>query len=488
MDVNWLKQIFSGAGKILEIYIPWKRSFQLNQRFGFVRYGSKEEGLKAIKMWNIAQIQRHRLLVKVASFNNSRWNKQGQDAGVKKVYRVVRDKNAGPEESNWTPRPKNASVLVNRRNNFAAKTGRGAQPCIDVSEVGNEWLSRSAIATLSPLRNLVITLNNKNRRYNVRVSEEQYVINTFLRIECKCKGCLSAEASPEIQNLSVNKEKVDMEEKVETNEEAEKTVGTDERSKAVGTDERSLRLINVGMHGGNYELAARDTLSSSSGIETSVRGNGMVRVSLREGVGALPISNLAPLTVIGLNRILLSPRVSLSKLVENRDNWAANSVSWVANSINENSASPSILSERNDEGENGADRLLQNLVTHTHDEPFSAPLKAAINGVKGKNNRKSIYDILGFSKVNSFNNKGRRNKQKCGAFRSAVAVVALSSSLSSEGVINRNRIILNEAQAIWECNKIMGVGYDGDEDEVVSRFVEMEAQDLDRADRVAGQL
>ncbi|KAI8539808.1 hypothetical protein RHMOL_Rhmol09G0211700 [Rhododendron molle] len=40
--------------------------------------------------------------------------------------------------------------------------------------------------------------------------------------------------------------------------------------------------------------------------------------------------------------------------------------------------------------------------------------------------------------------------------------------------MNRNRIILDKAQAIWTCNKIMGLGYDGEEDEVISKFADMD--------------
>ncbi|KAI8530680.1 hypothetical protein RHMOL_Rhmol11G0078400 [Rhododendron molle] len=71
--------------------------------------------------------------------------------------------------------------------------------------------------------------------------------------------------------------------------------------------------------------------------------------------------------------------------------------------------------------------------------------------------------------------------------RSAIVALALSTSISSDGVINRNKIILDEAQAIWTCNKIMGLGYDGEKDEVITKFAAMEAQDLDRADKAAGK-
>lgn len=57
----------------------------------------------------------------------------------------------------------------------------------------------------------------------------------------------------------------------------------------------------------------------------------------------------------------------------------------------------------------------------------------------------------------------------------------MSASISSNGIANRNRLLLNEAQTIWEVNKVIGIGYDGDEEEVISKIAEMEAQDKERA-------
>ncbi|KAF7138730.1 hypothetical protein RHSIM_Rhsim07G0185000 [Rhododendron simsii] len=88
MDEVWLKQIFSGA-----------------EGRSYSRFGDKEDGMRAIKMWNTAQIQGHRLLVKEARFNNTRWNKQGQKkVGETKVYRVVKNKNPRAEEPKWIPK------------------------------------------------------------------------------------------------------------------------------------------------------------------------------------------------------------------------------------------------------------------------------------------------------------------------------------------------------------------------------------------------
>ena len=54
-------------------------------------------------------------------------------------------------------------------------------------------------------------------------------------------------------------------------------------------------------------------------------------------------------------------------------------------------------------------------------------------------------------------------------------------SVSEDGIANRNKILLNEAQAIWAMNKAAGIGYEGDEDEVISKLVEMRVQEIERA-------
>ncbi|KAI8543397.1 hypothetical protein RHMOL_Rhmol08G0214300 [Rhododendron molle] len=188
--------------------------------------------------------------------------------------------------------------------------------------------------------------------------------------------------------------------------------------------------------------------------------------------------NLDPLIFVRLNTCIQIPRASLSNLVDNQE-------SWVEDLVKKNPVIAENLSGENDEDENVPEHHIDAL--RTQNETFSAPIKAAINGVRGKKKRKTIDDILGLTKVNSLNNKSRNNKPKCAIYWSAVAALALSAFISSNGVSNRNRIILDEAQAIWTYNKIMGLGYDGEEDEVISKFADMVAEDLDIADKVAGR-
>lgn len=117
-------------------------------------------------------------------------------------------------------------------------------------------------------------------------------------------------------------------------------------------------------------------------------------------------------------------------------------------------------------------------------EPCHAHIQSAVKGLQGKKKRKNINDILGFTRVKSANTNSKvgRKKGKCVLLRSAVASAALSASISSEGINNRNRILLDEAQAIWAINKLHGINYDGDEQEVISKIAELESKNKGLAD------
>ncbi|KAI8567856.1 hypothetical protein RHMOL_Rhmol02G0154200 [Rhododendron molle] len=133
MVKSWLKHIFLGAVKIIDVYIPRKRSFRLNQRFRFVRYRNKAEG---------------------------------QNPDIRRVYRVVKN-NIGVGGSKGISVHQNTPRMEDQGTSTAA-AGKETQVCIKVSEVGNEWLFRSAIAKLSPSRSMVYMQNHlKNLGYSV---------------------------------------------------------------------------------------------------------------------------------------------------------------------------------------------------------------------------------------------------------------------------------------------------------------------------------
>lgn len=115
-------------------------------------------------------------------------------------------------------------------------------------------------------------------------------------------------------------------------------------------------------------------------------------------------------------------------------------------------------------------------------EKNNTSIQAAVKGVQGKRRRKTIDEILGNSKVNKLNQKVGRGKKKCVVLRSAIAAAALSASVSSEGITNRNKFILSEAQTIRQMNKLIGYKYDGEDEEVISKIAELEKLEKEAAE------
>lgn len=61
------------------------------------------------------------------------------------------------------------------------------------------------------------------------------------------------------------------------------------------------------------------------------------------------------------------------------------------------------------------------------------------------------------------------------------AAATISLSISSDGISSKNIIILNKAQVIiWDIDKSLGIGYDGDELEVISNISRLEEIDEQR--------
>ncbi|GMP34511.1 hypothetical protein CsSME_00007347 [Camellia sinensis var. sinensis] len=65
----------------------------------------------------------------------------------------------------------------------------------------------------------------------------------------------------------------------------------------------------------------------------------------------------------------------------------------------------------------------------------------------------------------------------------AVVVAAISLSASVENVTDKGRHILTEAQATLKMGEVLGVKYNGKEDEVIHKIVELELKDKERIGR-----
>ncbi|KAI8568693.1 hypothetical protein RHMOL_Rhmol02G0220100 [Rhododendron molle] len=57
LDVAWLRHLFNGQGKVIDVYMPAQRSLRYNTKFGSVRFKNKEEVLSAIEAFNGVSIR-----------------------------------------------------------------------------------------------------------------------------------------------------------------------------------------------------------------------------------------------------------------------------------------------------------------------------------------------------------------------------------------------------------------------------------------------
>ncbi|KAG5532640.1 hypothetical protein RHGRI_027065 [Rhododendron griersonianum] len=484
----WLHQLFRGYGEVVDVFIPNKRSSRFNTKFGFVRFKSRDEAERAVQNLNGILIRDYYIHVNLARFSQDSRSRIPLQKACDRVHEatnfpvnIIKSKEFGGDCS-----PSFADIVASK----SLPGTTGTRFSIKVQDEGNQWLSTSVVAKLPSIwsveslseafiadgvgdiqihsmgGNFVLLtfpsiedmnamleesdLDFNGKVFPVRVVEEHVGVTNFINASCRCnKGC-----DAKTVGLSKSKEKPEgemgaiVEDMVEnsSNNGAEDVNGENKEA-IVETDPGNDESFD-------FDVDKVDLENEMEIIEEVAETN----VEAEKDIGAEEFQEQA--------------------LVDNQE-------SWVKNLVKENPVIAENLRGENDKDENIPEHHFE--AFRTENEPFSASIKAAINGVKGKKKRKTIDDILGITRVNSVNNKSRNNKPKCAVYRSAVAALALSASISSDGVINRNRIILDEAQAIWTCNKIMGLGYDGEEDEVISKFADMVAEDLDSADKVAGQ-
>lgn len=75
MDLVWLNQLFRGYGEVVDVFIPKKRSSRFNTKFGFVRFNSKDEALRAVQDLHGIRIRDFDIQVNRARYSQTRGNK-----------------------------------------------------------------------------------------------------------------------------------------------------------------------------------------------------------------------------------------------------------------------------------------------------------------------------------------------------------------------------------------------------------------------------
>ncbi|KAI8525263.1 hypothetical protein RHMOL_Rhmol13G0217000 [Rhododendron molle] len=361
--------------------------------------------------------------------------------------------------------------------------------CATFSKIGQIWgdvvlIADDTIKSLSfsvgkvlistkemDLINQTIELESKRKIWKIRIIEEQMVVNTILRTDCACPGC-HVDSSSQIPSAGDSKEQPlnnGGEDNVDANldlvEEVAETVGSkmdnDPRDPGPILDDlapATSKENNVGLQlipfSGN--INDKHAVRDSRGAEHACFLRGMGTVSSMEVNNVhVQLLNLkvGHQNIIGPSKTLFHPitSFSLNPLVPNALSQGAG-----------HESSLSIAPYNKTFQAKPIDGSIEPSVPIVEDEVIPKESR------RPKKKLKSVEDILGF-KPKPSRKGGRRSKQKCVVFRSAIAAAALS--VSSEGINNRNRILLNEAQAVWSVTKIMETDYLGNDEEVISKIM-----------------
>lgn len=153
MDAEWLGQIFSKYGAVVDVFIPKKRSKRYLSKFGFVRFSFKWEAEEAITSLNGIIIREKKMLVKMATYGSfsgrggvERANRFSIASSNNQLTRAGKDKEVVKETD------KGFNLVQTNRvvgKSFAeAVKGKLEPRRIIIKECANEWVSRSVVAKL----------------------------------------------------------------------------------------------------------------------------------------------------------------------------------------------------------------------------------------------------------------------------------------------------------------------------------------------------
>ena len=337
--------------------------------------------------------------------------------------------------------------------------------------------------------NKIVELVNKGKSIKIRVMEEQMVVNTMLRMDCVCPGC-HMESSSKGKCLDEHmmhpttkeddggevrsKSKLDEGEAESTSPHLEE-VAESTSSPPVATTVEGLTnpplvevakpaqpsLIAVPSLLGPHPSLTRKPLCSvninnmqvvpytePNGVPQSTRGSRLVQHDTLVGKGIV-----TPYLDALMNNLML-PKTHILPLKVNP------LLPLIPNYVAHDSQKNLSIISQSQETSNSLNNLVQ--VSTLLEENI-------VTKDKSRRKRRSIEDILGLPKLSRSKKGGRRAKPRCVVFRSAMAAAALS--VSSEGIMNRNKILVSESKATWSINKILATDFMGDDEEVISKIM-----------------
>ena len=331
--------------------------------------------------------------------------------------------------------------------------------------------------TMDPI-NKVVELENNGSLTQIRVMEEQLVVNTVLRTECACPGC-QVETVEAVETSTIHKSQGDSRlqispDKLTIKLSSQKENGEKIKDKTPRIEEMVEEIVEStsstveavpSLLGPHPTLAGKllhsVTVNSMQLVpfigpgcfKQATRGSRTAELFTKKGKGSVTPYRDALMSSLGLPKPPITPQ-KVNPLIPLISNFTAH------NPQNSLSIAPN-----------------KQLNTHTSLNEWGILSTLTGKTMKGTNlvdkptrKQRSIEERLGLSKSLRSKRRGRRGKQRCVVFRSAMAAAA-AMSVSTEGIINRNKIVLNESKAAWSVTKILGTDYMGNNEEVISRIM-----------------
>ncbi|KAH7862757.1 hypothetical protein Vadar_009108 [Vaccinium darrowii] len=492
MDTEWLGQIFSKYGRVVDVYIPFKRSKNFRTKFGFVRFNTVVEAEEAIADLDGISIRDKKMRVKMATFKVLKGPNSEKEAGKSYADAVV-----------------GRSCALRR---------------ISVNAIGNEWLTRSVVAklySLSAMESIREALHCKGvPQFDVRDMGGLWVVLTLPSVE-QMLSVFDGEFSwlnkwfAEIRKWSPEmQESTGADSTRKGDDSVADSVGeASSRHDVVhGVWGKNRKGIKDGkevsrVEDSNFEVS-EGVKEFSSPKEDSLE-EGEIRDktcrSLTETLGE--VNTLGEANILGevntlgeANHVVLGPN-NLGEvfLVSDPQNLeVVGGCNMVRPTVQPNGANSGLGPIENNPIELGLVNLTcdgnptvghSKVTPDPNNEPFifsslsesGHDLSTRGSGrdlgkapLLGRRKKKPLEQILDCNspESNPLRNGRRRKKIKQAVYRSAIAAASLS--FSSDGIRNRNKILIKKAQEIWSLGKTVGGEATGPEEEVISRLAEME--------------
>ncbi|KAI7986952.1 hypothetical protein LOK49_LG14G00970 [Camellia lanceoleosa] len=452
MEIDSFKGVFQRFGKVTQASIPNRRTKKFNSRFGFICYDNQFSAEEAHQKFNGAWYGDHRLIVKPARFERPLYRAHAQS--IQKQTTSTRERNQ--------PISRHPPQLTNQfKPSFAEALKRGHQAKVSnirvhAEEGENEWLYRSVVQDYNPLSRY----KQHSHKGNLAISKQPSLHG---KLDCQDKLSTEPQRSKEVEEyINSNFSEVGLSKDPSLKQVAHRS------SSPLNGPSPSNFFIQSTHPPSPFKISSRAHSSSTTHSQSGAHS-----VNTRQ-----PILN--PAHVVELDQTIdqivipdtfLPFVVSSPPLVTHQKDLPSPSLPDLVRDPSPSFVPNSLSNQIND--------LISVPLVNSGNtlKVFEEPSKPFVGLSKRKSKRKLLQQVLGnFTAGENSRRGGRKKGGKPATIRSAAASYSLS--LSSDAIANRNRILLNEAEAVWQIGKLLDLHSDEHDAEVVSKIKEIQGPNV----------